>query len=215
MILIFFPNEYLKSVYEIDYDKLKKMKITALIFDIDNTLAPYNVKFAPKKTVELFQDLKRRGFKICLLSNNKAKRVKIFNGKLNLEFISKARKPLLFGINKALRLMGASPSAACVIGDQIFSDVWCANRRGVYSILVKPISSADEFSVRIKRIFEKPIIKIIEKRFGKRFGKNFSRKKIANKKPRAKKPGAQKNNAGKTDNRKRIDRRNFDGYFAR
>ena len=39
------PTMYQKSIYDIDYQRLKKEKIKCLLFDLDNTCVPY-----PQKT---------------------------------------------------------------------------------------------------------------------------------------------------------------------
>ena len=36
--MLFKPKSYYKSIYDINYDKLKEEGITCLIFDLDNTL---------------------------------------------------------------------------------------------------------------------------------------------------------------------------------
>ena len=37
----FIPDMYYKSIFDINYKKLKKMKIKCIAFDLDNTLASY------------------------------------------------------------------------------------------------------------------------------------------------------------------------------
>jgi len=44
------------------------------------------------------------------------------------------------------------------VGDQLFTDVWGANRTGLYSILVKPINPKEEIQIVLKRIPEKWIL---------------------------------------------------------
>lgn len=40
---IIFPDLYLSSIYELPLEELKKKGIRGLVFDIDNTIAPYDV----------------------------------------------------------------------------------------------------------------------------------------------------------------------------
>ena len=155
----FYPNEYFDSIFLIDYDKLLKMGIKYLIYDIDNTLVPFDVKEAPKKIIDLFSSLKEKGFQICLLSNNNARRVNDFNVSLQLHNVSRARKPFLHGINKAMNLLGSTVESTCLIGDQIFTDVWCGNRKKIHTILVKPTSDKDEITVKLKRGIERIVVK--------------------------------------------------------
>ena len=56
MVKRFFPNDYVKNVYEINYKKLKEDHVKGLIFDIDNTLVPYYIKQGDQKLVDLFED---------------------------------------------------------------------------------------------------------------------------------------------------------------
>jgi HAD superfamily phosphatase (TIGR01668 family) len=153
-----FPDEYYDSVFEIPYKQLKEDNIQALIFDVDNTLAPYNVRRPPEKTTSLLNRLQRMGFKICLLSNNNKKRLNSFNEYLKLPAYHKGLKPLGGKARKAMKSMGVSPANTAFIGDQVLTDIWCGKRLKVKTILVKPITKKDVLSVRMKRGIEKSII---------------------------------------------------------
>ncbi len=160
----FFPKAYYTSVYEIDFEKLKKMNIKGIIFDIDNTLAPFDIKYPDEATKNFLQRLLLEGFKVSLVSNNKGNRVQIFNEELKLPAVSKAGKPKLGGLIKAMNLMETDIETTAFVGDQIYTDVWAGNRMGVYSILVKPICERDEWTVKLKRGLEKPVLKIYFKK---------------------------------------------------
>ena len=77
----YIPDVYQKSVYTIDYQKLKSSGIHCLLFDLDNTLVPASVKVPNKRIKELFEDLKEQGFQLILFSNSPKKRVKAFRKK--------------------------------------------------------------------------------------------------------------------------------------
>ena len=160
MIANLFPDQYLESVHDIDYDALMCAGIKNLIFDIDNTLAPFDVAEPYPKTVGLFGGLRAQGFKICLLSNNSYLRVQGFNAPLDVAFVARAHKPAGYGLERAMALIDASRHNTALIGDQIFTDVWCANRNGLVSILVKPIAARDEFTVKLKRRLERYVINL-------------------------------------------------------
>ena len=74
MFRCFFPDEYLDSAYEIDYEKLYEEGYRGLIYDIDNTLVPHGAP-ADERAIVLFERLRRIGFCYCLLSNNQIDRV--------------------------------------------------------------------------------------------------------------------------------------------
>lgn len=60
--------------------------------------------------------------------------------------------------------MGIRPEETMVVGDQIFTDIWGANRTGLYSILVDPINPKEEIQIVLKRIPEKLILYAYERK---------------------------------------------------
>lgn len=155
----FYPTGYYTSSYDIDYDALYAKGIRGLIYDLDNTLVPHDAP-ADKRALELLDRLKNMGFEIFFLSNNKEARVKMFNEKVGAKYIYKASKPSPKGYLKAADMMGLKPKQVAVIGDQLFTDIWGANRAGMYSCLVIPIDrSTDKPQIVLKRYLENPILK--------------------------------------------------------
>jgi len=127
MLKRFYPNEYLDSAYQIDFDCLFQEGYRGIIFDVDNTLVPHGAP-ADDRAKKLFNHLKKLGYQCCLLSNNKEPRVKIFNDEVQVQYIFKARKPKISGYERAMELMGTNKENTLFVGDQIFTDVYGANR---------------------------------------------------------------------------------------
>lgn len=157
MLRTFYPNEYVDSTYGIDFDAFAKKGYRGIIFDIDNTLVPHGAP-ADEKAKKLFAHLKKLGMQVCLLSNNKEPRVAMFNKDVKVHTISKGGKPNPKGYRKAMNLMGTDVSNTMFVGDQLFTDVWGANKTGLYSILVKPIHPKEEIQIVIKRRLEKIVL---------------------------------------------------------
>jgi len=153
------PDYYFDSVHAVPYNELLKDGIRAIIFDLDNTLAPHDVAAPDAKVVALMRRLKRAGFALCLLTNNTEKRVKTYNEKLELPTVHGALKPLTSGINRAMGLMGSKRDETAIIGDQLFSDVWGGKNARIKTVLVKQVSKKDIITVRWKRYPEKLFIK--------------------------------------------------------
>lgn len=154
----FYPDIWLDSAYEIDFEKMKKGGIHALIFDIDNTLVPHGAP-ADDRAVALFRRLHELGFSMMLLSNNKEPRVKSFCDAVEgADYIYKAGKPGRKGYEKAMERMESDWKTTVFIGDQLFTDVWGAKRCGIYSILVKPIDKKEEIQIVLKRYLEKIVL---------------------------------------------------------
>ena len=51
---IFRPDIYKRSIYDINYEDLKRRGIKCILFDLDNTLAPMEVEIPDKKLLEFF-----------------------------------------------------------------------------------------------------------------------------------------------------------------
>jgi hypothetical protein len=166
--LMLAPDYYYDSVYMVPYNELWQKNIRALIFDLDNTLASYDVIRPTAKVVSLMKRLQRIGFKICLLTNNTEKRVSTYNESLNLVAIHGALKPFTPGINRALRAMNADRSQTAIIGDQLFSDIWAGRNARITTIMVKPVSQKDIITVIWKRIPERLFMKSYFKKIDKK-----------------------------------------------
>lgn len=153
----FYPGKYMDSAYEIPYEMYYKRGIRGIIFDIDNTLVPHGAS-ADERAKELFSRLRKAGFHTCLMSNNKKPRVASFAGEVHSDYLYKAGKPGRSGYQKAMRKMGTSPESTLFVGDQLFTDVYGANRAGIDTVLVKPIHPKEEIQIVIKRRFERIIL---------------------------------------------------------
>lgn len=158
----FYPDCWMDSTYEIDFDKLYEEGYRGLIFDIDNTLVPHGAP-ADQRARELFAHLKELGFECCLLSNNQIERVTMFNRDVQVHYIENAHKPSRKNYLKAMELMHTDLSNTIFIGDQLFTDVYGAKRCGMRNILVKPIHPKEEIQIVLKRYLEKIVLHFYRK----------------------------------------------------
>lgn len=149
----FYPDEYLDSAYEIDYEDLYRKGYRGVIFDIDNTLVPHGAP-ADSRSIALFERLRKLGFETVLLSNNKEPRVKMFNDKVHSRYIYKAGKPSPGNYIRAMEMMGTTPETTMFVGDQLFTDVWGAKKAEIRTWLVKPIHPKEEIQIVLKRRLE-------------------------------------------------------------
>lgn len=162
----YIPDMYCKSVYKIDYDKLKGKGIKCILFDLDNTLAPLSLKKPNKKIKDLFCNLKNMGFKIIIFSNSGKNRLKPFKNDLEVDCAYSCRKPSRKKFDIILKDYKYSVSEVVIIGDNIITDVLGGNGVGITTILVNPISNKDRFITRIVRLYEKYIMsKLAKKEF--------------------------------------------------
>ena len=158
MFKMFYPYEYVESVFFIDYHKLYNKGYRGIIFDIDNTLVPHG-NDSTNEVEDLFRTIHNIGFKTLLLSNNGEKRIKKFNKNIDSLYICNSEKPKVVNYLKAIEMMDIKKEEAIFIGDQIFTDILGANRSGIDNILVKYIGYYDKEKKGIRRNVEKIILK--------------------------------------------------------
>ena len=157
MLKKFYPTIYASSAYIVDFQKLYEKGYRVLILDVDNTLVPHGAP-ADERAVAFFQKVQGIGFRTCIISNNHEPRIKPFAEEVGSAYIFDAGKPSKKGFQKAMRLCGGTPENTLFMGDQLFTDVWGANRAGVRSILVKPIKKDTEIQIRLKRLGERIVL---------------------------------------------------------
>ena len=89
-----------------------------------------------------------------LISNNTKERVESFADEVGSDYIAKAGKPGRKAYISAMEKMGSGKDDTVFVGDQLFTDIYGANRVGLYSILVKPIDKKEEIQIVFKRKLE-------------------------------------------------------------
>ena len=160
------PTIYQKDVFSINYNKLKKQNIKNLLFDIDNTIANTKEKYPTKEIIDLFTNLKEQGFNIFIITNAFKKRATRFAISLNIKTYHTSMKPHKHTYKRIIKENNLNYEECAAIGDQIYTDVKGANKLGITSILVDPISNKELIITKINRLKEKYLInktKIIKK----------------------------------------------------
>lgn len=164
MLNLFVPDIYQKSIYDINYNKLKKNGIKCLVFDLDNTIAPISVKSPKKKVKDLIEDLKAMKFKIIIVSNSIKTRVEPFKDILCVDSAYFSVKPFKRKYKKILKVYGFKEAEVACIGDQLLTDILGANRMEFTSILVNPIGTLDFVATKLNRLLENFIFNRLEKK---------------------------------------------------
>lgn len=163
----FYPQKYMNSTYEIDFETLYEKGYRGVIFDIDNTLVCHNAD-ANQQAKDLFRHLEKIGYESCLLSNNQIERVERFNKEIGAHYIYDAHKPSTKNYCRAMEVMGTNKNTTLFVGDQIFTDIYGANRAGIATILVKPIHPKEEIQIVLKRYLEKIVLFFYKRQKDKR-----------------------------------------------
>lgn len=156
------PNLIYNSLHDLEYNHLKSRGIKGIIFDLDNTIIPWDSQEMSPEIIAWLNSLLAEDFKICFLSNNMGKRVKSIATIFNAPFVSRAYKPAKKGFRQAIATMELSPNQVAVIGDQLFTDILGGNRLGLVTIWVKPLSAKEFIGTKITRRLEKLAVGLLK-----------------------------------------------------
>ena len=149
------PDYMFATFADVTPEFLESIGISALLIDIDNTLAPYEQPEPDRALCEWLASLAAHGIAVGLLSNNNKARVSRFNATLSLPARAGAGKPFTRAARRIMRALGGDKHTTAVMGDQIFTDVWMAHAMGVRAILVPPIRDKKNALTRFKRRLER------------------------------------------------------------
>lgn len=164
MLEQFMPKQFIMSVFEIDLQQLQQQGIKAIITDLDNTLVEWDRPEPTERIREWVSQVHDIGMELLILSNNDEERVARFAKPLHLPYVYDAGKPGRKAFAKALKVLQLPREACVVVGDQVMTDVWGANRFGLEAILVKPVANNDAVKTRFNRQIERLILYFARKR---------------------------------------------------
>lgn len=164
------PDDYVSSIFDIDYNKLYSNGKRLILTDLDNTLISYK---ATEPTDELYKwksGLEGMGFEIIIVSNSGKKRVKHFANMLGIKYVNLSTKPLKRGFKKALKIASTKykKEEVVVLGDQLLTDVYGAKRMKLSMVLVKAIDNKTERLVtkHNRKNEDKMLKKVCKKNYG-------------------------------------------------
>lgn len=164
----FYPTYVYDKVENIPYELLKELNIKLILLDMDNTLIDHKGIYS-KELKKWIKNIKTKGIKPYIISNSISEiMVKKISKELGLQYYYKAKKPSLKGYYHILQETKLEKENILMIGDQLFTDIWGGNRFGIQTILVKPINKKEIIISRIKRPFERIILKHYNKKRGKK-----------------------------------------------
>ena len=159
----FLPTYRIKAITELTPEMLQAVGIQLLMLDFDNTIVPYTTNIPTEEMEAWLKAMLASDVKICVVSNSRNNRVKIFCEKYGIDCITHAKKPFPKGIKECLARYGLPKSACALAGDQIYTDTLGANCAGIRSILVKAIHNHN-FWLKLRHVAEMPFILLAKNR---------------------------------------------------
>lgn len=164
-LMVYVPDVFQKSIYNINYELLKENGIKLLTFDIDDTIddSVYNkirgvtpgvkVKM-PDEARKLFRELKEMGFKVALLTNTGDFVAKdVYEDLQADDYVANACKPATLGFEEMMRRFDVKPSEIAHIGNSMRDDVVGGNRAGVTTCLIRRNGYTIKVGKKIQNLF--------------------------------------------------------------
>ena len=142
---------------------LQAHNIRLLMMDFDNTIVPYTTDVPTEKMAAWLRDMNASDIRLCVVSNSKRNRVRVFCDAYGIDCITHAKKPFTKGINECLAKYGIPAEQAALVGDQIYTDTFGANNAGVMPILVRAINNHNIW-LKLRHVAELPFIFAARKR---------------------------------------------------
>lgn len=157
------PKLITPKLTDLTPQQLRLRGIQLLMIDFDNTIVPYTTSTPTAEMDRWLRDMKSSDIQLCVVSNSKKDRVKIFCQKYGIDCITHSKKPFPKGIRQCLDQYKLPPSHCALVGDQIFTDTLGANGCGVTSILVEAIDNHNIW-LKLRHVLELPFIYLARKR---------------------------------------------------
>ena len=158
-----FPRLITDELTELTPDFFQEQGIELLMLDFDNTIVPYTTDIPTPLMEQWLMDAAEWEIPVCVVSNSKKDRVKVFCRHYGIDCITHAKKPFTKGIRECLEKYGVEPSHAALVGDQIFTDTFGANNAGCMPILVRAIDNHNIW-LKLRHVAELPFIYAARKR---------------------------------------------------
>lgn len=165
----YIPTYVYKDISCIEYQKIKannkvgKREITHIFFDLDNTLCPYYLDRPSKKVIDIINKIKNMGFVVVIISNSPESRVSKYAKELDCDYVFRANKPGIAKCLEEINKLEIFKENVLLVGDQLLTDIKCANDLGVKSVLVSTIDRAKQkWYTKLNRLREKRILKLIK-----------------------------------------------------
>ena len=157
------PKLITDELTDLTTEILKSHNVRLLMMDFDNTIVPYTTNVPTEKMSNWLQEMNASDIQLCVVSNSKNDRVKIFCDQYGIDCITHAKKPFTKGIKECLAKYGIDAAEAALVGDQIFTDTFGANNSGVMPILVCAIDNYNIW-LKLRHVAELPFIFAARKR---------------------------------------------------
>lgn len=155
----FCPVRAVDTILDVSPKELAEAGKKLVLLDADNTLVPWRSHEFEPRILEWVAACKAGGLNLVLISNTRNReRLKELAGVLGVEYAEGKFKPHRSMYEWAMERHQATPAQTLMIGDQIFTDIWGANRLGIEAVLVRPMGDREFIGTKVNRTAEKLVL---------------------------------------------------------
>lgn len=149
------PDYCFTRAEHISLDWLRERGIRGVLLDIDNTITMWERHKVPDGELAWLHSLRDGGLGLRFLSNGLPHKLAAVVTQTGVDHVlGRPMKPLAHAFRRGLAEMQLEPHEALMIGDSVFTDIVGANRVGLWTCLVDPLSPVDFLGSKFWRMLE-------------------------------------------------------------
>lgn len=149
------PDYCFTYALDISPEWLTAHGILGLLLDIDNTITRWEEIVVPAAEMEWLERIQAAGLACRLLSNGLARKKAAVAKQTGIPHVTGIYvKPMRRSFQQGLAELGLPASQVMMIGDSVVTDIYSANRVGIWTSLVEPLSPVDFFGTKFYRLME-------------------------------------------------------------
>jgi uncharacterized protein len=150
------PDFCFVSVTQIRPGWLTHLGVRGLLIDIDNTITRWEQRIVHPGELAWLRNVASHGLNVRLLSNGLQAKLTAVELQTGVKHVSgRPVKPLPAAFQRGLRELKLEPAQVMMIGDSVITDVAVANRLGLWTCLIEPMSDVDFPGSKLHRLLEK------------------------------------------------------------
>jgi HAD superfamily phosphatase (TIGR01668 family) len=149
------PDFVFSRAEDIGLEWLGRRNFRGVLIDIDNTITRWELQAVPDGELAWLNRLRDAGIGMRFLSNGLPhKLAAVIQQTGMVHVVGRPMKPLPHAFRRGLRELDLPAEQVLMIGDSVFTDIWGANRCGLWTCLVDPLSPVDFIGSKFWRFLE-------------------------------------------------------------
>lgn len=151
----FVPSHAVNTLVDIDLDKLWEGGKRLILLDVDHTIVKWKAEEFAQPVLDWITKAKKLGFDLCIISNTRRPaRLGRLCKMLDIETVKGKFKPSAEMFHLAMAKFNRKPEETVMVGDQMMTDIFGANRAGINAIWVKKMDGKEFVGTRVNRFME-------------------------------------------------------------